>query len=139
MLHQGYIVRMRTDLAAAVMRSINRQTEQRDPEGSARMLEAAVGEAVAMDGAAFLSLSPDSIASIMQVTATDPQVSEYVARTVMLASIYLDEAGDQDMASLRRSQALAIANAYGHDLSDMEAGAQAAEEATLSAMQDVLP
>ena len=132
MLQQDYITRMLMELAAAVTRCVLRERGERTPLESADMLEEAVGNAVAIDGAAFLALAPESIAQIMQVTGTDPRVSEYVARTVMLASKYLDEAGDSETAGVRRQQALAIAEAYGHDISDMdgtldEAGTVAAD------------
>lgn len=139
MLHQDYIVRMLTDLAAAVMRVATRQTSRPRPEEAARMLDVAVGNAVDLDGETFLSLAPESIAQIMMVTGTDGRVSEYVARSMMLASAYLDEAGDSDLAHLRRDQAQAIANAFGHDLSDMEGGTDAAEEAAVLAVSDHAP
>lgn len=136
MLHQDYIVRMLSELAAAVTRCVLRQENRRTPEESADMLEEAVGNAVAIDGAAFLSLAPDSIAQIMQVTGTDARVSEYVARTIMLASSYLAEAGQPELAALRREQALAIADAYGHDITDMDGSLERAGEAAVSAMAE---
>ncbi len=139
MLHQDYIVKMLTDLAAAVMRTITRQSTQKDPEEAARSLEAAVGQAVALDGEAFLALAPDSIAQIMQVMGTDPGVSEYVARSVLLASAYQAEAGNRELADLRRSQAQAIADAYGHDISDMEGSSQAMEPRLMDALADYAP
>ena len=75
MLHQDYIMKMLMDLATAVMRTITLQSTQKDPEEAARSLEEAVGQAVALDGGAFLALAPDSIAQIMQVMGTDPGVS----------------------------------------------------------------
>ena len=57
--------------------------------------------------------SPESIASVMQVSGTDPRVTEYVARTLLLASGYLREANEQALADLRAQQAHAIAEAYG--------------------------
>ncbi len=136
MLHQDYIVRMLTELASAITRTILTGQNKRSPEESAEMLDEAVGNAVAIDGEAFLALAPESIAQIMQVTGTDPRVSEYVARTVMLASAYLDEAGQAEKALLRRQQALAIAEAYGHDITDMDGTAAEAGQAALDAMAE---
>ena len=116
MLEQDYLVRMLAQFAAAVRRSMERAQGERDPQGAADMLEAAVGEATDFDGATLLALSPDSIASILQVSGTDPRVTEYMVRSLMLASRYRAEAGDVELAALREEQARAIAEAYGHDV-----------------------
>ena len=77
-----------------------------------------LGEAVDMDGAALLSLAPDSVASVVQVSGVDPRVSEYIARSLLLASGYLAEAGEGDLSALRAEQARALAEAYDLDLPD---------------------
>lgn len=136
MLHQDYITRMLMELAAAVTRCVLREDPRRTPLESAEALEDAVGNAVAIDGAAFLALAPESIAQIMQVTGTDSRVSEYVARTVMLASAYLTEGGNAELAQVRRAQALAIADAYGHDISDMDGTLEDVGAAATEAMAE---
>lgn len=144
MLTQDYLVRMLVDFAAGIMRSMQRRTEKRDPQGAAEMLEGAIGQSVDLDGDMLLSLAPDSIASILQVSGTDPAVTEYVARSLMLAASYRAEEGNTAMAQLRADQARAIAAAYGHDLgmqpadSDAEAipDADAAEEAMQAFLSD---
>lgn len=120
MLTQDYLVRMLVDFAAGIMRSMQRRTEERDPRGAAELLEGAIGQSVDLDGDMLLSLAPDSIASILQVSGTDPAVTGYVARSLMLAASYRAEEGDMALAQLRADQARAIAAAYGHDLSDMQ-------------------
>ncbi|WP_165054271.1 MULTISPECIES: hypothetical protein [unclassified Adlercreutzia] len=117
MFEQDYLLRMLVDFAAAIRRSIERAGGQQDPSGAARMLEEAIGSAVDIDGGVLLSLSPESIASILEVSGTDPHVTEYVARSLLLASEYHAQAGEAELAELRRGQALAVADAYGHDLS----------------------
>ena len=139
MLHQDYIMKMLMDLATAVMRTITLQSTQKDPEEAARSLEEAVGQAVALDGGAFLALAPDSIAQIMRVMGSDPGVSEYVARSILLASAYQAEAGNAELATLRRDQARAIAEAYGHDISDMQGGSQTMEPILTEALADFVP
>lgn len=116
MFEQDYLMRMLMDFAAAIRRSIERAGGQQDPSGAAGMLEEAIGNAVDIDGGVLLSLAPESIASILAVSGTDPQVTEYVARSLLLASDYHAQAGHAELAELRRSQALAVADAYGHDL-----------------------
>ena len=100
-------MRLLAEFAAAIRRSMERATGLRDPRGAAAMLEAAVGEAVEMDGEVLLALAPESIASVLTVTGVDPHVT---------ASRYRAEAGEADLAALREAQARAIADAWGHDL-----------------------
>ena len=76
---------------------------------------------------------------IMQVMGTDPGVSEYVARSILLASAYQAEAGNAELATLRRDQARAIAEAYGHDISDMQGGSQTMEPILTEALADFVP
>lgn len=138
MLTQDYLVRLLVDFAAGIMRAMQRQTEDRDPQGAAELLEAAIGQSVDMDGDTLLALAPDSIATILQVSGTDPAITGYIARSLMLASAYRRDAGDADLAQLRADQARAIGAAYGHDLSAMEGeGGPDAEDAA-RAMQAFL-
>ncbi|WP_251212083.1 hypothetical protein [Adlercreutzia murintestinalis] len=120
MLTQDYLVRMLVDFAAGIMRAMQRQTEERDPRGGAELLEAAVGQAVDIDGDALLALAPESMATVLQVSGTEPALTEYMARSLMLAASYRSEAGQAELAELRANQARALATAYGHDISDMD-------------------
>lgn len=116
MLSQDYLVRIMVQFAEIIRRSWMKANKERDPRGAADMLEDAVGEATDIDGGVLLSLSPESIASVMQVSGIDPRVTEYIARSLLLASGYLREAGDHGLATVREQQARAIAQAYGHEL-----------------------
>lgn len=116
MLSQDYLVRIMVQFAEIIRRSWMRATKEHDPRGAADMLEDAVGQATDIDGGVLLSLSPESIASVMQVSGIDPRVTEYIARSLLLASGYLREAGDHGLATVREQQARAIAEAYGHEL-----------------------
>ena len=118
MLEQDYLMRILLQFAEAIRRSWARSVEDRDPRDAANMLERAIGDATDIDGATLLSLSPESIASVMQVSGVDPRVSEYIARSLLLASGYLAEAGEGDLSALRAEQARALAEAYDLDLPD---------------------
>lgn len=121
---------MLVDFAAGIMRAIERQANLPDPKGSAEALEAAVGTAVDIDGDTLLALAPESMASVLQVSGTDPAATEYIARSLMLAAAYRADAGNTELAELRAGQARAVAAAYGHDLSDMDiSGTENSEEA----------
>lgn len=135
MLEQDYLMRMLLQFFQAMARSWEVSKDEDDPQAAADMLEVAIGNATDMDGAALLSLSPDSIAQIMQVTDVDPNVTQFVARSMLLESVYLEKAGQSSLAALRESQAHAIAAAYGFalpdDPSDFDSITEGLEEAAL--------
>lgn len=116
MLHQDYLMRMIMNLVLAIRRSLEQAEGDRDPMTAAETLEMAIGEATDIDGSVLLSLSPDSIASILVVSGTDPSVIEYLSRSMLLTARYYADAGREDLAALREGQARAIAEAYGCDL-----------------------
>ena len=118
MFEQDYLMRLLLQFFAAINRAAQREQEAEDPQDAADILEQAIGQATDMDGAALLSLSPDSIAQVMQVSGIDPNVTQFVARSMLLESVYLTEAGHDKLASVRSAQARAIAGAYGFSLPD---------------------
>lgn len=117
MFEQDYLMRIIAQLMGAIRRSMERASGEEDPDGAARMLDMAVGEATDLDGEALLSLAPESMAAILQVSGVDPHLTEHIARSMLLSSRYYREAGNAEMANLRESQAVALADAYGHELS----------------------
>lgn len=136
MFEQDYLMRLLLQFFKGITRSIELRIDHDDPEAAADMLETAIGEATEMDGAALLSLTPESIAQIMQATAVDPGVTQFVARSMLLESVYLADAGDVALSELRAAQARAIAEAYGFDLppdpADFESITEGLEEAALA-------
>ena len=80
------------------------------------MLDMAVGEATDLDGEALLSLAPESMAAILQVSGVDPHLTEHIARSLLLSARYYGETGNGEMAALRSNQAQALAAAFGHEL-----------------------
>ena len=138
MFEQDYLMRIIAQLLGAIRRSMERAAGEEDPDGAARALDMALGDATDLDGEALLSLAPESLASVLQVSGVDPRVSEYIARSLLLASGYLGEAGEHELAALRAVQARALAVAYDLDLPDTpeelallldEADAELAQEA----------
>lgn len=128
MLHQDFLMRMILDLVAAMQRSYTRSRGHKDPEGAAAMLELAIGEATDIDGTVLLSLSPSSIASILQVSGTEPQLIEHLSRSLLLVSDYHREAGNEALRKLREEQAYALATAYGIELSPCSISPEELEE-----------
>ena len=141
MFEQDYLMKQFLMFFKALTRSWEQMEEEKDPLGAADTLENAITSATDMDGTALLTLAPESIASIMQVTGVDPRIVEYLSRSMLLESVYLKEAGDAALAGVRFAQAHAIADAYGFGLpddpSDFEAITSGLEEAALQAPIDL--
>ena len=135
MFEQDYLVHLLLQFFRGLMRANELREEKDDPQAAADLLESAIGEATEMDGATLLSLAPESIATVMQVSGIDPDVTQFVARSLLLESVYLEEAGNY-LSSIRAGQARAIAEAYGFDLpddpSDFDAITEGLEEAALA-------
>lgn len=120
MFERDYIMKLLADLMQAIVKSLIQSEKEENPYLAAQTLEAAIGNAVDMDASVFMALSPESMASIMSLSHTDPRSTEYIARSLALASEYNRLAGSHEIAELRMRQAQAIADAYGHDISDMQ-------------------
>ena len=128
MLEQDYLMKLILQFFRGMVRSWELKEEKDDPELAADMLETAIGTATEMDGAVLLSLSPDSIAQVLRVSGTDPNVVEFVARGLLLESVYLSEAGNGELSGVRAAQARALADDYGFELPDDPTDFDAMEE-----------
>ena len=110
MFEQDYLMRIIAQLLGAIRRSMERAAGEEDPDGAASALDMALGDE------ALLSLAPESLASVLQVSGVDPHLTEYIARSLMLSGRYHGEAGRPDVAELRQAQGRAVAAAFGHEL-----------------------
>lgn len=137
MFEQDYLMRMMVALAEAIRRSMEKARGERDPAEAAQMIETAVSHATNLDGAVLLSLSPESIASVLQVSGTDPAMMEYLSRSLLLESEYLTEAGNHELAALRSAQAYALSDAYGFELSPEAVTQEALEEFLVEEKDDL--
>ena len=141
MLEQDYLMRQFLLFFKGLVRSWEQMEEEEDPLAAADTIEDVISAATDMDGTALLSLAPESIAAIMQVTGIDPRIVEYLSRSMLLESVYLEKGGNIELARVRDAQARAIASSYGFDLpddpSDFDAITEGLEEVALQA-QNVL-
>lgn len=117
-LTQDYLMRMFMQLAAAMKESMLRARGENDPRAAADMLDATISDATEMDGGLLLCMAPESMAAMLQLSQPDPQLMEYVSRSLLLSSRYFGEAGDLSTSALRREQAYAVAQAFGVSLDD---------------------
>lgn len=118
MLQRDYLMNLILQFVQGIRRSVEKG--KRDPEDAAASLEEVVAQAMDMDAAVLLGLQPESFASILQVSGTDPRVVEYIVRSLALEAHFLEEAGSTGQACLRYGQAQALAAAYGIEAPDME-------------------
>lgn len=133
MLQQDYLMKLLLQFFNAMVRASELKDDKEDPQGAADLLEDAIGNATDMDGGVLLSLAPESIAQVMKVSGVDPNVTQFIARSLLLESVYLADAHRNGLAMVRAAQAQAIAEAYGFELpedaSDFEAITEGLEEA----------
>jgi hypothetical protein len=118
MVERDYLMRQLLLLFQAISKSWQQKQEDDDPLGAAQTLEDAISASTDLDGEALLSLSPDSIAQVMDISGVDPKVVSYIAHSMLLESDYLVQGGNPQLASVRKAQAKALSRAYDFDLPD---------------------
>jgi len=116
MFEQDYLMRMLLQFMEAIRKSMLKATGEQDSADSAKLLEAAIGDATDMDGDILLSLAPESIAGVLQVSGTDPRMAEYIAQSLLLEASYLRDAGNDERADIRAAQAHTIADTFGFEI-----------------------
>ena len=103
------------DMIQTFTQSIERATEAERGSLSRDALDdyyAVVGRVLDMPAEAVLELAPDSLVTMMQISAVDERLAVYMVYVLMRISDVL--AGENDpLADVRRAQACAIADAYG--------------------------
>lgn len=118
MFQRDYLMKQLLVFFQALARSLQQRQKEDNPLLAAQTLENAISSATDLDGAALLSLSPESIAQVLRVSGVDPQVVSYIAHGLLLESQYLMDASERDLADVRKRQALALAQSYGFELPD---------------------
>ena len=68
----------------------------------------------------LLSLGPESIDSVMQLSGVDPRVAGYIAYSLQLEANYLRQVHNNTLAGVRQQQAEAIAEVFMCNASDVE-------------------
>lgn len=116
MITEDYLMKMLLQFFKALMDA--RVAANKDPEEEAEKLDNLVGESSGLDTQTFLSLSPESIALILQSTGTDPEVAEFMVRSLLLSGELHQKAGEETLGNLRLEQAQALAAAYNVDTNE---------------------
>jgi hypothetical protein len=133
MFLNDYLMRVILQFVTALQKALHAQNMTH--EEKAVGLEQAVGDAVNIDPRLLFSMDPESLVSMLQLGDFDETLGGYVLRSIYLEADILDEAGHTQRADLRRSQADAIARAYGFAVNPADAAPEALEE--FLAQQDV--
>ena len=115
MLHRDFIADAIEQFGRAVRRWLRPALLERDLE-SVQGIEQAIGRLLELDGAEALSLSPQSLVTMMQLSGIADSVAGYVSYTLLRLGDAYDAMGDSDTAAVRRQQAAAVASSFGCEL-----------------------
>ena len=126
MFEKDYLMRMFLQLAEAIRKSLMKEHES--TEDALRDLERTIGDAVDIDPQVLLSLTPESVVSMLKLGTFDPELGGLVVRALFYQSNIYEELGQFGHADLRRAQANAIAQAYGIDVSIADSTPEMLEE-----------
>lgn len=75
-------------------------------------VEAAIGKLMDLDGATALSLAPESLVTMMELTGIADSVAGYVSYALLRLADAYEGQGNEAIASLRREQARAVSAAF---------------------------
>lgn len=116
-IRNDYILDMIAQFVQAVVEAAERARAGEGGRAIAQY-EEVVGRALDMDAEAILSLTPESLVTLVQLSAVDESLAVYAAYSLVGASrIY--EAQGNPLGELRAGQARAIAGAYGFDVGEV--------------------
>lgn len=122
MLENDYIMRMIMDLVRSISRVYN--LPGLDKDDAMDDIEDNVAKAVNIDKELLFSLSPESMVSLVAMGEMTDELASYVCRALFIEVKMLEAEGKLETASLRRQQAIALANEYGCDIPDSAKSAE---------------
>lgn len=85
MFEQDYLMRIIAQLLGAIRRSMERAAGEEDPDGPRAPSTWRWATPPIWTARRWLSLAPESLASVLQVSGVDPHLTEYIARSLMLS------------------------------------------------------
>lgn len=119
MFEQDYLMKLLLAFYQAMFKSLRRVTdEDEDPKEAADTLDEVVGNAVGMDGTSLLSLTPESVAGVLQVSGTDPRVTDSSREACCCRPSICRRRSKVRWRRCAWNRRRAVANAYGIDLPD---------------------
>ena len=117
MLQRDYILEIVGQFVEGVSDALRRAV--RGEASGAADVERQIGDLLDLDAATALSLSPDSLVTMMVLSGMGDSVASYVCYALgRLADVY-ERDGNDDAAGLRRLQAQAVAESFSCDPADV--------------------
>ena len=115
MLQRDYVLELISQFAAAVKVSLRRAKKDLDPE-ACQDVERSIGELLELDYNTAMSLSPDSLVTMMVLSGIGDSVASYVCYSLTQLSDVYSRRGDEDLAQFRMAQAKAVSESFACDL-----------------------
>ncbi len=118
MLQNDYLLEIIQQFVESISRSLRLALEDHDL-AAAEDVEAAIGEMLQLDAETAMSLSPESLVTMMQLAGTGDALSGYVAYALARLGDAYEAAGETALAAARRDQAEFVAESFGADASQV--------------------
>ena len=127
MLHRDYILELISEFCEAVSRALRHALEGGGTKSCAEV-EEQIASILDLDQELALTLSPDSLVSMMVLSGVGSSLAEYVAYALSELSDVYDDLGEDHLSRERLAQAAAIAESFGLSLDDVPEGFKSVEE-----------
>lgn len=111
MLQRDYIVEMTRRFGEVLSKRLRAAMLDADPD-AIHDLEDAVGNLLDLDGATALSLDPDSLVTMMELSGIADSLAEYVTYALLRIADAYEVRGSMGIATARRQQAEAICKSF---------------------------
>ena len=120
MLQRDYILELIARFVQALIRAFQLAVLKGDVRGC-EQVEAAVSSLLELDADTAMSLSPDSLVTMMLLSGMADSTAEYVSYALDRVADVYEDMGRADVAEVRRAQAEAVADAFQCDLGHVPA------------------
>lgn len=112
MLQRDYIVAMLKQLSEVLTRYLRPAVVDADSTAIDEV-EGAIGNLMNLEGSVALSLDPNSLVTMFELSGIADSVAGYVSYVLVRLGDAYDQHGNGERAQLRRAQAQAISTAFG--------------------------
>ena len=112
MLHRDYLLEIILRFVEAVADPLRRALLKADFDAT-REVDDAIAGLLDLDPHTALSLSPDSLVTMLLLSGVGDSVAEYVAYALDRVGDAYDDAGERALAEMRWDQAQAVVEAFG--------------------------
>ena len=127
MLHRDYLLEVIEQFVSTVSRALAEALLQQKFE-AAEEVEEAIADLVQLDPQTAMSLSPESLVTMMYLSGTGDAVAGYAAYALYRLGDAYDGMNQHDVAQMRRDQAIAIAEAFGANVEEIPEEFQSLED-----------